>query len=59
MGSTELESALNNYETVLTSLEQADTKLMAEEVLTVLISRDVLEDKYLCKINNSIFTSDF
>ncbi len=43
MGSTELESALNNYETVLTSLEQAGTKLTAEEVLTVLISRDVLE----------------
>ncbi len=44
MGSTELESALNTYETVLTSLEQAGTKLMAEEVLSVLISRDVLED---------------
>ncbi len=44
MDSTELESALNKYEIVLTSLEQTGTKLTKEDVLSVLISRDVLED---------------
>lgn len=44
MGSNQLESALEHYKTVLTSLEQTATKSAAGDVLAVLTARDVLQD---------------